>query len=151
MKAFCNLHPACALVYYLAVLIIAGFSFNPLFLAPLFLGTLFFYGSVKGCKKAFSSGLKLFLLIAVIAAVNPVFSHNGATVLFFVNDSRITLESLIYGAVLGLAAADAVLVFMCVNTVFDSERIIYLFGRHMPNIGLVISMALRFVPKLRAI
>ncbi len=150
MKAFRDLHPACATVYFLAVLIIAGFSFNPFFLVPLFFGTLLFYGSVKGCKRAFSSGLKLLLLIVVIAAVNPLFSHNGATVLFFLNDSRITLEALIYGGVLGLAAADAVLIFMCVNTVFDSERIIYLFGRYMPNIGLVISMALGFVPKLRA-
>jgi energy-coupling factor transport system permease protein len=39
--------------------------------------------------------------------------------------------------------------FNCCNTVFTSDKIIYLFGRVIPALSLMISMTLRFVPRFK--
>jgi energy-coupling factor transport system permease protein len=39
--------------------------------------------------------------------------------------------------------------FNCCNTVFTSDKIVYLFGRIIPAMSLLISMTLRFVPRFK--
>ena len=44
----------------------------------------------------------LFASVFVITLlINPVISHNGVTVLFFVNDNPVTAEALVYGSAVG--------------------------------------------------
>ena len=38
----------------------------------------------------------IFLLLCAMICVNPMISHNGATVLFFMNGKAVTLEAAIY-------------------------------------------------------
>jgi energy-coupling factor transport system permease protein len=40
--------------------------------------------------------------------------------------------------------------FGCCNVVLTSDKFIYLFGRVIPSLSLVLSMTLRFVPRFRA-
>ena len=46
--------------------------------------------------------------------------------------------------------AAVVLWFACFNTVITSDKFVYLFGRVIPSLSLVLSMALRFVPRFKA-
>ena len=39
--------------------------------------------------------------------------------------------------------------FMCLSSVFTSDKFIYLFGKIIPALSLLLSMTLRFVPKFR--
>jgi energy-coupling factor transport system permease protein len=46
--------------------------------------------------------------------------------------------------------AAVVLWFACYNAVMTSDKFVYLFGRVIPALSLVLSMTLRFVPKFKA-
>ena len=43
-----------------------------------------------------------FFLFLLLAVVNPLFVHNGETILFFMNDNPITLEAFFYGMIVAV-------------------------------------------------
>lgn len=142
-----NLHPFVLFAYFFFVIFTAVFTFNPLFLLPALFGALLLLIKLDGIKtvKVLIAYIIIFILIALS---NPLFSHNGATVLFFINDSRITFESLVYGICAALMIVSALMWFNCFNKVFDSEKIMYLLGRIFPKLALVFSMTLGFIPRM---
>ncbi|MCH5299234.1 MAG: hypothetical protein J1E96_05660 [Ruminococcus sp.] len=147
MNTFRNFHPLTLALYFLSVIGISIFTFNPLYLSVGFFGSVLFLITLAGLRTTLKQ-LRLYIIIFIIVtATNPIFSHNGATVLFFINDNRITLEALVYGAVLGLMIVEVLVWFKCFNLVFDSERLLYLFGKAFPKLALVVSIALGFVPQ----
>ncbi len=94
----------------------------------------------------------LFMLPMMVfaAAVNPAFSHEGVTVLTYLpSGNPLTLESVLYGVSSAVMLAAVVLWFACYSTVMTSDKFVYLFGRVIPALSLVLSMTLRFVPKFR--
>ncbi len=143
---FKNLHPITLFSYYFYTIFISIFSFNPVILILGFSGAFLYLLYTDNSVRLLKSTLIYLLIFILITFTNPLFSHNGKTILFFINDNRITLESLIYGAVIALAVIEIVFLFKCFNFIFDSERIIFLFGKISPKISLVISMTLRFIP-----
>jgi len=60
------------------------------------------------------------------------------------------LESILYGLAAAGMLASVVLWFACFNRVITSDKFVYLFGRIIPALSLVLSMALRFVPRFQA-
>lgn len=145
---FKNLHPLTLFSYYFFIIFISVFSFNPVILVSGLLGSLLYLLFINDKNNILKSTAVYLCIFILITITNPIFSHNGKTILFFINDNRITLESLIYGAVIGIALVEIVCVFKCFNSVFDSERIIFLFGKISPKTALVISMTLKFIPNL---
>ena len=59
----------------------------------------------------------------------------------------LTLEALVYGLVLGAVMFIVIQWFSCYNCVMTTDKFVYLFGRLIPALSLVLSMALRFVPR----
>ena len=89
------------------------------------------------------------LLLA--SAINPMFSHAGVTILFYLdNGNPITLESIVYGVAVGGMLITVIIWFSCYNAVMTSDKFIYLFGRIIPALSLILSMVLRFVPRFKA-
>ena len=90
--------------------------------------------------------------MAVFAAlVNPAFNHEGATILTYLpSGNPLTLESMLYGVAAAVMLASVVLWFSSYNEVMTSDKFVYLFGRVIPALSLVLSMALRFIPKFKA-
>ena len=74
----------------------------------------------------------------------------GVTILVYVNDNPITLEAILFGAASGVMFAAVLLWFSCYNAVMTSDKFLYLFGRIIPALSLIFSMALRFVPRFAA-
>ena len=60
-----------------------------------------------------------------------------------------TLESILYGLAAACMLAAVALWFSCLSTVMTSDKFIYLFGRVIPALSLVLSMTLRFVPRFK--
>ena len=143
-------HPAVNLIFFLFTIGITMFSMSPVFLAA----TLVFswlYSILLNGKKAIKSNLLFTLPIVVIMAViNTLFTHNGATVLFYVNNSRITLEALLYGLAAAVLLSSIIVWFSCFNVVMTSDKLIYIFGKAAPVLGLTLSMIFRFIPLLKA-
>lgn len=138
------MHPLVSLLYFTAVLIITMFTVNPVVSVISLLGALLFALMLKCVSRG---GVCLIaVLFLLITLTNPLFSHNGETQLFFINDNPVTLEALLYGVNLGVTAAAVVLWFFCINHIFSSEKIVYIFGGVFPRLSLVISLVLRFIP-----
>ena len=90
-------------------------------------------------------------VMLMTAFVNPAFSHQGVTILlYFPTGNPLTLESILYGLSAGVMIATVMLWFLNFNRVTTSDKFIYLFGRIIPAMSLVLSMTLRFIPRFRA-
>ncbi len=147
MNAFEKYHPFAVFIYFLVMIAITMLSTNPIVLGISLAGAAAYFiytgGSFWG-NIAFY--IPFFLLIAV---TNPLFSHNGETILFFLNDQRVTLEAVCYGLMMALMLVAVIFWFKCVNEVMTSDKIIYLFGKVLPKLSLILTMSLRFVPMLK--
>lgn len=135
-----RVHPLCAFAYMLCVVGITVFTRNPIMLA------LSAAGALPLAVLSGKSAAAYPVMALAAAALNPVFSHNGVTVLFFVGDKAITAEAFVYGALFGAMLACACAWSVCASELLTSDKWIWLFGRIAPAAGLTLSCALRFVP-----
>lgn len=103
-------------------------------------------------KKATLFSIKFCLpMLLLTAFINPAFNHEGVTILlYFPTGNPLTLESILYGLSAGAMLATVLMWFRSFNRVITSDKFIYLFGRIIPAMSLVLSMTLRFVPKFKA-
>ena len=145
MSRFSAFHPAVLAVYFVSVLGLAMFCSHPaLHLLALMGGILFLVMSGK------KPGLGLALLLFLGAALtNPLFSHRGATTLFFFNQNPVTLESILYGVGLGGMLAAVLFWFQAFHAVMTADKLLFLLGRLSPKLSLLLSSALRFTPLLK--
>ena len=83
--------------------------------------------------------------------INPAFNHEGATILTYLHTGNpLTLESIAYGIAAATMLAAMICWFSCYNEVMTSDKFVYLFGRIIPSLSLILSMSLRFVPRFKA-
>lgn len=146
--AFSKLHPTVNFIFFVFVLVLSMFVMNPVCLALslvcAFVNALYLNG-IKTVKLCLKFILPMVLLIIII---NPVFNHQGVTILtYFPWDNPLTLESIVYGLASAALLSSVVLWFSVFNSVITSDKLVYLFGRIIPSLSLVLSMSLRFVPK----
>ncbi len=71
------------------------------------------------------------------------------TILFFINNKPITLESFYYGLAIAAMLIAVIYWFQSFNQVLTSEKIIYLFGRIAPAFALMLSMTLGMIAKTK--
>lgn len=149
--SFSGYHPIIKFFYFLSVLLIGMFVMHPVFLGVGFVSAFIYSGILSGWRKAFKNLLLYLPFILIVVLINPMFNHYGVTILFYLdNGNPITLESIVYGFVMGAMLITALVWFSCYNQVMTSDKFIYLFGRILPSLSLILSMVLRFVPKFSA-
>ena len=78
-----------------------------------------------------------------------MFVHKGETILFFLNDNPVTKEAIVYGAFASMMIMSVFYLCRCYTEIMTSDKFIYLFGRVIPKLSLVLSMILAFIPKLK--
>lgn len=89
-------------------------------------------------------------LLFFAALINPLFNHYGVTILgYYPSGNPITLESIVYGLVMGVMLLGMVCWFFLFTKVMTSEKLLYLLSRVTPSLSLLFSMCLRFVPMYR--
>ena len=149
--AFSRLHPAVNCLYFALVLVLAMFLMHPASLL-ISLGCALAYQITLRGVRAVGMALGYLLPMALLAAVlNAAFNHGGTTVLFRLpSGNPVTLESVLYGLAAAAMLAAAVSWFACYSVVMTSDKFVYLFGRVIPSLPLVLSMTLRFVPRFTA-
>ena len=100
--------------------------------------------------RTLKSNLIFFIIIAVaVFILNPLFSHRGAVILFYLFGNPVTLESVVSGAQLALSLLCMFMLFAAFNIVINQDKFLYLFSRFAKQTAFVIMLALRFVPLLR--
>ena len=148
--AFARFHPAVLLLYFCVVLFFCMFSLHPVILAVSFVSE-FCWSVMLNGRRALKFNLAAMLPVTLaVALLNPLFNHAGVTILFYLNDNPVTLESVVFGWIYALAFVTAVIAFSCFNKIMTSDRLMYLFGRLAPIFSLMFSMTLRFVPRYKA-
>lgn len=142
-------HPAVNLVFFVSVLFGSLAFQHPVYLAISFLCA-FAYSLKRGGRKALIFNLCLLPLIAVFSLYYSSLHHFGVTVLGKTRiGNNITLESMVYGLVLGFQIGGFLIWMSCLYSVFSSDKVVYLFGRVSPRIALFLAIALRTVPRIK--
>ena len=146
--AFSRYHPLVNFLFFALVLAYSMVLMHPVCLAVSLAGALVYAGELGG-RRALAGHLKFALPVLLLAAiVNPAFNHAGITILTYLpSGNPLTLESILYGLAAGAMLCAVVLWFVCFNAVITSDKFVYLFGRVIPALSLVLSMTLRFVPR----
>lgn len=145
MGTLCNINPVAAAVYFLLTAGIAMFSMNPFILAFSFFGAVIFCFVRNGYTQMKTHIFSLMLFI-IMALINPLVNHNGATVIFVMNHNPVTLEALIYGIAASAMIISVLYWFRSFTDIMTSDKLLYIFGGLSPKLALIFSMALRFVP-----
>ena len=146
--AFSRCHPLVNFVFFALVLLLTMLVMHPVFLALSLAGAAG-YGAYLRRERVWRLWGTLLPVLALTAAVNPLFSHRGVTVLaYFPSGNALTLESILYGLAAAVLLCCAVLWLGCCSDVMTTDKFVYLFGRLAPVLSLLLSMTLRFVPRL---
>ena len=149
--AFGTFHPLVGLLYFTAAIGFSMFFMHPVCLA-ISLACASAYAVYLGGKKAARTALVFMLPMALFAALlNPLFNHQGVTILGYLpNGNPLTLESILFGIAAAVMLVSVIAWFYCWSVVMTSDKFIYLFGRVLPALSLILSMALRLVPRFRS-
>lgn len=149
--AFGRYHPLVNFFYFFCVLVFSVVFSHPVMELCSLLGGLGYACLLRG-RRAAGLALRFLLPLGVAAMVlSPLFNHEGATILCWLpGGNPLTLESILAGAGSAVMLVSAVLWFSCVSDVLTSDKFVWLFGRIIPALSLVLSMALRFVPRFSA-
>ena len=148
--AFSGFHPGVNLAFFAAALGLTMFIQQPVYLLISMISGCAYLLHLQGRKGMLRQVGYLVPVLVMMAVMNPVFNHEGITVLWYLpNDNPITLEAICFGLASAAMMGASIVWFNCCNAVFTSDKIIYLFGRAIPALSLMISMTLRFVPRFK--
>ena len=149
--SFAGYHPIVNLIYFAFVISFSLVLNHPLAQAISLICAIAYYVSTNG-RKGSAFLLKFCLpMVLLTAFVNPAFNHEGVTVLCLLpGGNPLTLESILYGLSAGVMIITLIVWFSLFSAVMTTDKFIYIFGKIIPALSLVLSMSLRFVPKFRA-
>ena len=151
MSEFKTYHPIVNFIYFAFVIGFSCFLMHPVSLI-ISLTCGFLYSVMLKGKKAIKTSLIYMLpMLIAMALINPAFNHEGITILKYLpSGNPLTLESIIYGLCAAGMIISVICHFSCYNEVMTSDKFIYLFGKIIPSMSMILSMTLRFVPKFGA-
>lgn len=146
--AFEQLHPVTNLIYFLVLILVFTISMNPLLQGIAYISAFLYLCAVMG-RAGVKNGLIVWLAAPFPIIINPLFSHEGATILvYFKNGNPLTLESICFGIGMGVLLITMLLWFQIVNATMTTDKWVQLFGFGLPAVGLLLSMVFRLIPKL---
>lgn len=148
MNEFKSYHPIVNFIYFLFVAGFSMFFMHPICLGISFVCAFAYLLVLKGRNALKKNLIYMLPMMLVTAIMNPIFNHEGITVLMYLpSGNPLTFESILYGISASVVLVSVICWFSCYNEVMTSDKFIYLFGRIIPSLSLVLSMTLRFVPK----
>lgn len=144
---FGRFHPATTLIFFIAVIAFSTFWMQTGMIAVSFICATVYYFMLKK-----SEGKRYFIMVlismVIAAMINPLFSHRGKTILFFLpTGNPVTLESIIFGLCAGVILGEVLLWFSIFNNIMEDDKWTATIGKVAPTIAMIITMVLRFVPK----
>lgn len=151
LPAFAGYHPVVNFLYFALILSFSMIFMHPVCLLISFMTALIYSITLKGKKAVRFNVIFLLPLLLITALVNPAFNHEGATILTYLRSGNpLTLESITYGIAAATMLAAVICWFSCFNEIMTTDKLVYLFGRIIPSLSLILSMVLRFVPRFKA-
>lgn len=146
---FYRSHPLLNFLYFVFVIGISMFAMHPAFLAVSFVVSWCYSVVLMGWKSLRFNAFILIPALILMTLINTLNVHNGVTVLFYLNDNRITLEAIVYGFASAVMLTNVIVWFRCFSSIVTADKFIYLFGRAAPVLALTLSMIMRYIPLLK--
>ena len=146
---FSGYHPWVNLTYYILAIGITMFSLSPWFLMATFILSWAYSLLLRGREVVKMNLLFTFWTLVIMALINTLFTHDGVTVFFYVRGNAITLEALIYGVCAAIMLVSVIIWFVSFNTIMSADKLIFIFGKAAPVLGLTLSMIFRYIPLLK--
>ena len=151
MSEFKTYHPVVNFTYFVFVIGFSCFFMHPVCLGISLVSGFTYSVMLQGKTKIKKNFTYMLPMIAITALINAAFNHEGITVIEYLpSGNPLTLESVIYGICAAIMIVSVICHFSCYHEIMTSDKFIYLFGKIIPAMSLVISMTLRFVPKFSA-
>jgi len=148
--AFSSYHPIINFLYFALVMVFSMFFMHPVSLFISLVCGLTYAIYLNGKKAVRLMLIYLLPMMLMAALINPAFNHEGVTILIYLpTGNPLTLESIIYGFAAAVMLSSIIAWFSCYSAVMTSDKFVYLFGRIIPALSLILSMTLRFVPKFK--
>lgn len=139
-------HPITVAVYFTAVILITAIIQSPVFSVTALVCSAVFAFMINR-RLAARTLIAATPVIVAAVMINMLFSNAGVTPLFRLpGGNNITLETLIFSLFTGAMAASLVMWFISLNKCMTSDKTVYLFGKILPSLALLLSMTLRAVP-----
>jgi len=147
---FKNYHPVINFIYFSAVIGLSMFLMHPVCLAISLISAFTYAVFSKGRRAAYFGLLGILPMMVVTALLNSIFNHQGITIIAYLPDGNpLTLESIAYGIATASMLASVIYWFSCYNCIMTDDKTLYLFGKIIPSLALVISMIFGFIPKFK--
>lgn len=146
---FAKRHPVVILVYVLACMIWTMVVRHPAAIVVSFVGASVCYVALAGIIRWLQLWIPAGMMLVFAAVILPLFSHRGVTPLFYMNGMAVTWESVYYGIMMTLMLFALLQWCGVAAKLLDSEKVLYLTGRAIPTIGLMLMMIFRSIPDMR--
>ncbi|MEK4131258.1 energy-coupling factor transporter transmembrane component T [Solibacillus sp. FSL W8-0474] len=148
MTAFETYHPIVLFAFFLSVIGIGMFIMHPVFLVITICAAMSVNFAFR--RGRFLRDWKLYVpLFIIMAIINPLISHDGKMVLFYLNGNAVTVEAICYGVAMATMLTAVMLWFSSYNEVMTSDKFLYLFGKLSPVLALTLSITIRLVPRFQ--
>ena len=147
MSEFKKYHPIVNFLYFVFVIVFSVTEMHPVCLTISLLSSLLCTFVCCGSGRLKSSVLFFIPVFIMTALINPLFNHEGITIITYLpGGNPLTLESVVYGLCSACMIVNVICWFGVYGNIMTSDKFIYLFGRVIPSLSLILSMTLRFVP-----
>lgn len=145
--AFSQCHPLVNFLFFVGAIGFGVVIQHPAYIALGCLGAAAYYLLlIPG--KAWKTVLSMVPVFIFVAAINPLFNHEGEYILFLAFGNPYTLEALCYGMAVAGILVVMLLWFCSYSLVLTSDKFICLFGSVIPSLSLLLTMVLRMIPSL---
>lgn len=149
MDEFSKLHPIVNFIYFVAIIGFTMFFMHPIFLGISLISAIIYVAYLQGLNGIKNNLLMSIYIIVMVVLVNMLVSSNGETILFYIANKSISLESIYYSIASSVMFITVFMWFSCYNKIMTSDKFIYLFGKRFPSLSLIISMVFRLIPNFK--
>ena len=148
LTAFETLHPAVPALCLGVAALLGMLVFQPVYLLLSLVGSLLFTVVTAGPADFARKLVWMIPMLVLVCLANPFFSASGSTELLRMGWMVVYVESLAYGACMGVLLVSTFLWFEAFALVLTPDRMLSTAGKALPTVSLVVSMAMGLVPQL---
>lgn len=149
MDKFSNFNPKVCFLFFVFTVLLILLNFNPIFLCVSLLSGVIYNAMLQG-KKTFKTFFTFLLPFTLLVGIfNMAFTSYGVDILFSISNKNFTAEGLSYGLCQGVMFSSVIVWLSSYSYVLSSDKFMSVFSKLAPNLTLVLTMTLSFIPRLR--
>lgn len=147
-EAFSKYNPIVNLIYFIFTIGFTMFIIHPLFLIISLINGIL-YLLILDYKDKYKYFFSLFTIFIFLSVLNPIVNQNGEKVLFIYFNRKYTLEALLNGFIFSGMFVSFFIYFSIYNTIFSSDKLMYIFNKLIPKTTMIFSIILKLVPSYK--